>query len=289
MIKKQPDQGVQVIKATGELEPFSWQKVYQSIRKAGGSENIAEQVADQLQKETHNKVSSTKISQRVKGILAKKDLKTSMKFDLPRAIRRLGPTGFPFEEYIRSIYRKMGFKTKRGKWLKGKCVEHEVDFLAWNDKYFYIGECKYHNKKGIKGDLPQALHYFARFYDLEKGHFCQRKAHNRQIKTILVTNTEFTSKAIKYFKCMGRSLWSWDYPPHRGLKDIIDEEKVYPVTILPSFTGKKLMRAFMKEKLLLAEDVFDINKKKLVKKYNIYPKKISSLVQEAAILFKNNH
>jgi len=289
MVRKNNNDLIKVTKSTGEQEPFSWQKVYRSIRKVGGSKGLAKQVADQLQEEAYNKISSSEIGSRVKELLSESDLKLSMKFDLPRAIRRLGPTGFPFEEFIQSVYRKMGFHTDRGKWLQGKCVEHQVDFLAWNDQYFYVGECKYHNKRGIKEDLPEALHYFARFYDLEQGDFCQKKAQGRELKTVLVTNTEFTSKAIKYFECMGRNLWGWDYPPHRGLETIIDEEKLYPVTVLPSFEGRRLMHAFMQEELMLAEDVFDINKKKLIEKYNISPRLISSLVQEAAQLFKNNH
>jgi hypothetical protein len=47
----------------------------------------------------------------------------------------------------------------------------------------------------------------------------------------LVTNTRFTSDAIKYGTCVGLQLLSWDFPKDDGLKDKIDRLGLYPITV----------------------------------------------------------
>ena len=282
MIKKQN----QVIKSTGERADFSWNKVYRSARRVGATKEIAERIADCVEKEVRDGTTTLEIWTRIKQLLEQESPRLAMKFDLPRAMRRLGPTGFPFEKYIAAILKHQGYQIEAGKWARGKCVRHEVDILASKDDSYYLGECKYHNRRGLKIDLPTTLHYSARFLDLEQGPDILRRAKEREIKTVLITNTQFTTQAIKYFKCIGKDLWGWRYPPGQGLQAVIDREKLYPITILPSFQGIRLKQAFSQSGKIMAKDVLTIDVKKVARQLRCSNSLIASLVEEAEQLFK---
>lgn len=271
-----------VVKSSGEEEAFSWKNVYNSAREVGATREVAVEIADQVAAKSGQKISTADIRRQVEKLLRQTDAKLAMRFSLPEAMRRLGPTGFPFENYIGRIFESQGFTVKVGTHLKGRCVSHEVDFLAWNDQLLYLGECKYHNQRGAKVDLPTALLYAARFDDLENGSFAQRKIkEGRRVKSMMVTNTEFTQEAIKYFDCIGKSLWGWKHPPRRGIERMIDEEGIYPVTILPSFRSGRLVEIFSKHGLMLAKDVLQADAQKL----GLPPKLLERMKQEAQELF----
>ncbi len=253
-----------VIKSSGEEEFFSWKSIYDSARRVGAAREVAVEIADQIMSEASNQVDTAEIGKKVRQFLHKIDAGMAMRFSLPEAMRRLGPTGFPFENYVGRIFESQGFQIKVGTKIKGRCVTHEVDFLAWNDQMIYLGECKYHNKRGAKVDLPVTLLYASRFDDLEGGNFVAKKIkEGRRVKPILVTNTEFTREAIRYFNCIDKALWGWKHPARRGIEKMIDEEGIYPITILPSLSSTKLMDIFCQNKLMLARDVLDADFKKL--------------------------
>jgi Restriction endonuclease. len=199
---------------------------------------------------------------------------------LKQAMRRLGPSGFPFEKYVSDIFKQLGFSVQINKYIKGKCVRHEIDFLAEEEKYILIGECKYHSLPGGRVDLKVGLIHYARFLDLKLGDLFKRiKSKKLKARPIIVTNTKFTSKIIKYSECTGIDLLGWKYPDSRGLEYIIESEGFYPITILPSLTGN-LLTTFSEEKLMLVQDLLKINttnfsKKQVFLKKDLCPQKRS--------------
>ena len=276
---------VEIVKSTGEKQSFSWHKVYRSVKRVGGPSNLATQIADKLQEEVQPGWTTLRISRRVRALLKQRKPSSAIKFNLFWAMTQLGPTGFPFQKYIARVFEAQGFKVVVEKWAQGKCVRHAVDFIADNGRTVYIGECKYHNTRGIKTNIDSVLHYFARFSDIQNGSsFTQARREKKIIKTMLITNTQFTTKAIKYARCVGQELWGWNYPHRQGLETIIDARKVYPITILPSFRGGRLMQVFSEKGLTLARDVLD--KESYLKKMNLSPKLLSSLQREAHQLFE---
>jgi hypothetical protein len=51
-------------------------------------------------------------------------------------------------------------------------------------------------------------------------------------KTWIVTNSRFTPDSIRYSECKGIHLMGWDFPKNEGLKDAIEREKIFPITVL---------------------------------------------------------
>jgi len=276
---------VEIIKSNGERQAFSRRKVYRSVKRSGGPTGLAQEIADRVQKEVRPGWTTLQISQRVRELLQERRPSSSIKFNLFWAMTQLGPTGFPFERYIARVFQIQGFKTFTDQWIQGKCVRHQVDFLAENDQNFYLGECKYHNLRGRKTSVDIVLRYFARFGDLIQGpRSASARKKKKKVRTILVTNTRFTSEAIRYGRCVGQELLGWNYPPRRGLERIIDKHKIYPITILPSFKGRRTIEIFAQEGLILAEDV--LTQKKRLEKLALPSRFLSNLKREARQLFE---
>ena len=274
-----------VINAGGEREPFSFEKAYRSARRAGASRETAQRIAKTIRKELYPGIKTAEIFKRIKSLLYQETPKAALKFSLKEGMRKLGPTGFPFEKYTAEIFKNLGYKTSTNQFLPGRCMlSHEIDFMASKDNLIYIGECKYRNLSGERIHSKDALANFARYVDILNGpRFQSKKYKGLKIKTIMVTNTKFTSQTIDYARCMGFDLLGWNYPRNRGLEYLIEKEKLYPITILPSFKGY-LKEPFAKKRKMLAMDVLNTPIDKLAKTLGLRKKEIEKLVREAKIL-----
>jgi len=69
----------------------------------------------------------------------------------------------------------------------------------------------------------------------------------------LVTNTKFTSDAIKYAECVGMNAVGWSYPLHNGLEVRIDRSGLHPVTCLTSLSGAQKRMLLEKDVILCKE------------------------------------
>ena len=55
----------------------------------------------------------------------------------------------------------------------------------------------------------------------------------------VVTNSRFSSDSVSYGECAGLKLMSWDYPAGHSLKEIIERENIYPITVLTKITNRE--------------------------------------------------
>ena len=271
-----------VIKFNGEEEPFSAKKVYQSARRVGASKKLAEEISKKVKKKIYPGIKTSEIFRLVKSLLKQEAPTVALKFNLKEGIKKLGPTGFPFEKYIGEIFSRGGFEVKLNQHPFGSCCRYEIDFLAKKNNLLYIGECKYRNLPGGKVHSDVALANYARFLDLKKGNFFSKEL---KTKSLLVTNRKFTSKAIKYSNCVGVELLGWSYPKKQGLEYLIDSQKLYPITILPSL-NKYLTEIFVSKKIMLTKDLLMIDIDKFSKETRIVKNKLKVLKKEAEILLK---
>jgi len=248
-----------VVNLKGEREPFSFQKVYQSARNVGASKEVALKIAKEIEKEVFDGMLTSQIFERVFEILLKESPHSAIKFNLKKAIAKLGPTGFPFEKFVAKIFEREGFEVKINQIVPGVCVNYEVDFLAKKDHLLYFGECKFKKEGEGKVDLKDALVNYGRFCDLKKRRFFNS---NLIYKSIIVTNAKFTIEAIKYSECFGVELLGWKYPLSRGLEYLIEKNKLYPITILPS-VNHYVAKELIFQNIVLVSDVLKNNVDKI--------------------------
>lgn len=221
-------EGIYVIKADGTRELFDKAKLEHSLKKAGASSKAAEDIIKHIDIHAGEDITTHEIYKHAFDLLHKEDRPIAFKYSLKRAIMDLGPSGFPFEDFVAEIFKQKGYQAITGQIVKGFCVEHEIDVVAWNKEKLIMVEAKFHNELGVKSDLKVALYVKARFEDLSKVEF-DYDGKRKLDEGWLVTNTKFSSTAIEYGSCQGGlRMIGWNYPPKGNLHDMIIEAKLHP-------------------------------------------------------------
>lgn len=248
-----PSPTVQIVKADGTSESFDRQKLSESLRKSGASERVALEVAAHVERELVSGMTTTDIYHHAFSVLRAEQKKASARYSLRRSLLALGPTGFPFERFVAEIFNRKGFSVLVDQMVQGKCVDHEMDIVAWNREKLLMIEAKYHHELAYKSDVKVALYVKARFDDLYLAEF--NYGNQRRLdEGWLITNTKFTEKAILYGECSGVRLLGWNYPQTGNLHDLIEATGLHPVTCLTTLSeGQK--RTLMEQGIVLCESV----------------------------------
>lgn len=270
-----------ITNARGEKEFFSPKKILRSAKRVGATDQEARKIANIIETEAYSGMKTSDISLLVKEILEKKDKKAFMRFNLKEAMRKLGPTGYSFEKFVGEIFKSMDYKVKLNLLLSGECVNYEIDLLAEKNDFIYIGECKYHQLPDGKVDLQVALANYARFDDI----MSVGKFRDKEIKSILVTNTKLTTEAIRYSEGKGIDLLGWRYPSEQGLEYLIESRGLYPLTILPSFSGK-LAELLINRKAMLVKTILKMRDEGFPDEKEFYAEGFDKLVKEAEVLLE---
>jgi|YelNatPaOPRAMG01_1025707.scaffolds.fasta_scaffold00696_29 hypothetical protein len=276
-----------VINNSGEKEPLSYRKIYQSIKRSGVSPKTAERLAQTVFKNCYSGIKTKEIYRQIRTLLLKQQPPAALRFSLKEGIRRLGPTGFPFEKYMAAVFKANGFSAVTNQLINGRCVIHEIDVLLEKDKEIYIGECKFHNVAGIRVDLKVALASFARFLDIkEGGYFNKNHYQSYKLSSLLITNTKFSSQAIQYANCVGLKLLGWRWPKPFGLEYYIESKFLYPLTVLSSISPS-LAAVLSKKDIILVTDLAKADARQLSKELKFDQKPIERAISEAQTLVTN--
>jgi len=242
---------ISIEKASGETELFSEAKLNRSLRMAGASPRLMERVMEQLRKQVYPGITSRKLHQMAFQLLQKESRHLAARYSLKRAMMSLGPSGYPFEKFVGALLKKQGYESKIGVFMQGKCVTHEVDVVATKNSRRLLVECKYHNHEGVKCDVKVPLYVYARTLDL------QNNSPGEWFNEFwLVTNTKFTTDAIKYGECVGLNLLSWDYPEGKSLKQLIAKEELHPITCLTTIKSNQ-KKNLLKHNIVLCHEIAD--------------------------------
>jgi len=217
----------QVIKANGQKQAFSEEKVLQSINRARIPQDLRPQVLAHIKGILYDGIPTTEIYNAILNFLGNSASPYSRaKYSLKEAIMMLGPTGYPFEDFIAKILSSQGYETKVRQILRGKCITHEIDVIATKDAKSAMIEAKFHNSIGTRSEVHVALYTHARFQDI--------KEQNKLDEAWLVTNTKTTIDANTYALCYGLKIISWSYPEQGSLRELIEKSRLHPLTMLSS-------------------------------------------------------
>ncbi|KND48989.1 MAG: hypothetical protein AB200_00990 [Parcubacteria bacterium C7867-005] len=223
-------------KANGKHEAFDTEKLRASLLRSGAMSESVEDVISKILPDLYNGMTTSEIYSHAFSLLHAKEKPVARRYSLRRAVMDLGPSGFPFEDFVAEILKAKGFETETRQSVLGGCVPHEVDVVAWNDKKLIMCEAKFHNQLGTKSDVKVALYVKARFDDLRENIFKYGGKERKINEGWLITNTKFSSTAIHYGECKDLVMIGWNYPEDGSLQDMIEEEKLHPITCLVSLS-----------------------------------------------------
>lgn len=228
------EKSILIKKASGDEELFKPEKLERSLLNAGANiETVVKIVAD-IRDWISPGVTTKEIYRRAFSILHREATTPSIRYKLKQAIFALGPTGYPFEFLIGQLFKQKGYTTQVGIVLEGHCITHEMDVIATLDSVQHLMECKYHKDQGKHVSIQVPLYVRSRVDDIIRKREGIDEYRGYSFTGWVVTNTSFSPDSIRYGKCSGLNLLAWDYPVGQGLKTIIEDLKIYPITILES-------------------------------------------------------
>ncbi len=261
---------IYVIKANGTRVPFDFGKVKRTCIRAGASRDLANSIVNKISTQIYQDIRTSDIYKMVLKALASEESGNIIRhrYRLKESIMSMGPAGSLFEEYIARILENSGYRVNAMRAeLDGRCVKHEVDISAYSKEKNkrYMIECKYHNLPGIFTGIKESLYTHARFLDLAS-HFDAE---------MLVTNTKVSADVIAYASCIGQEVLSWRYPREKSLENLIEDNGLYPLTILP--LSKKEILALYENDIHIAKDLLSRDISQLAKRTGISAGRLRNL------------
>ena len=268
---------IKVIKRDGSEVVFDDARVIGSMQRAGVPhelfDHVLAHIKERVQKD--NTITTDEIFYHIREFLTHKDKKSALRFNLRQALFELGPTGFPFEQYLARIFKDQGYKTETDLQMQGECVSHEIDVLMEKDGKREIVEAKFHNQSFGKSDLHVVLYTYARFLDV--------KDKNKIDGVWVATNTKLTTDSITYAECKGLKILAWNYPENNNLQDFVERPKMYPVTIMTDLTDQEKKR-MIDNGIVLAADLIKISEQEYEEKYLIEKDRVQEIIRSAHLI-----
>lgn len=219
-------------KVSGDMEPFSRNKLMSSLHRSGADNETVQSVISDVESWVSDGMTTKKIYDRAFSLLRKKKAGIAARYKLKKAMMELGPTGHPFEFFVGEVFRQLGYQVEVAQVLQGHCVTHEVDVIATKDKEQFFVECKYYQSTGKNANVQVPMYIRSRVDDLIRFRKDLPQFQGFTFHGVVATNTRFTTDAISFGECTGLHMLSWDYPGGRGLKEIVDEKRIFPITVL---------------------------------------------------------
>lgn len=269
-----------IIKSSGINEDFDINKLINSLVRSGASSEVAAEIAKEIEIDLPSKTRTKDIFRQAKRLLRKQNSASGMRYSIKKAILALGPSGYPFEKYFAKIMAYHGYRVETNRVIKGYCVDHEVDVVAVNNNAYSVIECKYHSDAGKPTDVKIALYVHARFQDIKKAADMSPEKDMEFHNGWLVTNTRCTIDAIRYAECVGLKIVSWKYPEKNSLERMIEDKRLYPVTILHSLR-KNMLDALFKADIILAQDIADMSEETFAQKSGLDQQIVKILKRDA--------
>ncbi len=281
-------------KASGESQPFSKEKLMNSLKRSGANLKVINDIAIEIEewiiaeikKYNLDAVPSREIYKRAFSLLNRKTVSSAARYNLKNSLMEMGPTGHPFEFFTGEVLKILGYQTQVSVILNGHCVNHEVDVVATKENHQRYIECKYYRSTGKNANVQVPLYIHSRVNDIIQNQKTIPEFNNFTFSGGIVTNTRFTSDAEAYGECCGLHLLSWDYPKGNGLRDIIDRVKIFPITTLTTLTKAHKTILMDKGVVICRQLAQNINE---LDSLNLTPNRHKKVLEELYDLISNGH
>lgn len=274
-----------VTKQSGEGENFDIEKLKRSLLESGAKVADVEKVIKKIIAYAKPGINTSEIYRLAFRMLRSFGNPYAARYSLRRAIMQLGPSGFPFEKYLAGVLEAAGYKTYTNQIFQGRCLTHEIDVVAEKPQknIHAIIEVKFHSHGGKKTGSKDALYTYARFLDINQAWVAKRKGGAKpqigELQSWLVTNTKVTTNVIKYARCVGIKVISWDYPYNESLKNLIDSYCLYPITVLISLNQSQKSQ-LLRQGVVMCKELLKAQNIGILRRIGLNQKKMQLLASE---------
>jgi len=184
-----------------------------------------------------------------------------------------------FELYIQALLANSGYVVEPNLILRGKCGEHEVDAIARKDGVTYFVEIKHHCSYHALTGLDESRIAQAILEDANDGYMLG--VSNLKVdRAMIVTNTRYSDHAIQYGSCKNILQIGWSSPHTLGIRDMVENSTLYPLTCLRGIKYETRMR-LVKSGIVLVKQLLDADAHELSIKAGL-PKEVAFGVIERA-------
>ncbi|MBN2810458.1 MAG: restriction endonuclease [Spirochaetales bacterium] len=228
-----------VRKASGEEESFEPEKLLQSLRSAGADDAMANEILADIEKWLTNGTPTRKIYARALSLLGHRTKSAAGRYRIKDALMELGNSGRPFEIFVGEIFKAKGYEVETGIVVQGKSITHEMDVIATGHGRQHLVECKYSQMQGNHVSIQVPLYVHSRINDIVALRQSLNEYRNLRFTGWIATNTRFSTDSIQYSSDYSLELLSWDYPRGESLRNIIERDRIFPVTILSTLNPKE--------------------------------------------------
>lgn len=276
-MNKNNNKEIIIEKASGETEPFDVSKLKASLKNAGAMDDVIGDIAADIEDWVYDGVTTGEIYARAYKLFRKRCGNKASRYKLKKALLSMGPTGYPFEHFIGELFKRQGYEVEVGKLIEGVTISHEMDVIASREGEQYLMECKFAHDQGNRLSVHVPLYVHSRVTDIVEKRQKQQQYEDISFTPWVVTNARFSSDSMEYSRRKGIKLLGWDYPEDNALKDLIEREKIFPVTILKNLT-KKQRHLLMEREVVTCDQLSE--EPALLKNLGLSKKKQQSVAEE---------
>ena len=274
-----------VTKANGTREPFDRAKLVRTCRRMGATEEIAHHIAKSIEARLFDGIETKNILRMIFVSMRKHKPVLKHMIDLRKSLSLLRSKP-DFELFIQLLLKEYGYDVVPNLIIRGKCVEHEVDALASKEGKTMIVEVKHHFDYHTPTGLDEARIARAVFEDATEGY--EIGSNDLGIdEVMIVSNTKLSRHAERYVNCRNIKHVGWSHPPKSDLQNLIEDKKLYPITILRG------LRSPVRDKLVSTgivtiKQLTEIDPNELRKRARISKDDSESIINKAKIIFSDN-
>jgi Holliday junction resolvase-like predicted endonuclease len=254
---------VLVTKANGYKQPFDRNKVVQTCLRMGASPQVADKVAGMVERRLYAGISTREILQLTFRFMRKYKPTVKHLLDLRKGLSMMEPKP-EFETYIRTLLANSGYEVESNRILRGKCGEHEVDAIAKKDGVTYFVEVKHHYSYHTLTGLDESRIAQAILEDANDGYLLGMSTLKID-RAMIVTNTRYSDHAIQYGSCKNILQIGWSSPHTLGLRDMVQNSALYPLSCLRGIKYETRMR-LVNSGIVLVKQLLDADGSELARK-----------------------
>jgi hypothetical protein len=196
----------------------------------GATKQDAEEIAGKIESRVYDGMPTAKVLQMIFQFIHKYKPQASRLYDLRRGLSLMNSKP-EFEKFVQILLANIGFEVVPNRILKGKCIEHEVDAIARKDGVTYFVEAKHHYNYHAFTGLDESRIARAVLEDVSEG-FNLGLTDLKIDEAMIVTNTKYSEQAMQYGICRNILQIGWSTPADLGLRDIILEKSLYPLSCI---------------------------------------------------------